>query len=132
MRATTEVGPDELREARDAADTLISARFRRYLPGRMLPMLIAKFRDDCTEAMRLPLPPLPQRPPVRPAKLDDLTSSELAPLWGAVDAILERFTVCMDDPALPKLLAELRTSLVTERAGRARIAGETTASAKAS
>jgi hypothetical protein len=132
MRAATEVGPNEFREARDTADTLISARFRSYLPGRMLPMLIAKFRDDCTEAMGLPLPPLPQRPPVRSAKLDDLTTSEMTTLWGAVDALLERFTVCMGDPALPRLLAELRTSLLTERADRARIAGEVTASAKAS
>ena len=38
MRAPTEVRPEELREARDAADTLISERFRSYLPGRMLPM----------------------------------------------------------------------------------------------
>jgi hypothetical protein len=39
MRAPAEARPEELREAHDAADTLISERFRSYLPGRMLPML---------------------------------------------------------------------------------------------
>ena len=70
MRAPTEVRPEELREAHDAADTLISERFRSYLPGRMLPMLLGKFRDDVAESLGMELPPLPQRSgPVTPAQL---------------------------------------------------------------
>jgi hypothetical protein len=73
MRAPTEVTPDELREAHNAADTLISERFRSYLPGRMLPMLLGKFRDDVAESLGMELPPLPQRSgPVKVVKLDGL------------------------------------------------------------
>jgi hypothetical protein len=125
MRAPTEVRPKELREAHDAADTLISERFRSYLPGRMLPMLLGKFRDDLAESMDMELPPLPQRPgPVKVAKLDDLTSSELATLSGAVLVLVTRFTKLMDDPLLPELLREFRDALVIEQADRARIADE--------
>ena len=62
MHAPTEVRTEELREARDAADTLISERFRSYLPGRMLPMLLGKFRDDVAESVGMELPPLPGAP----------------------------------------------------------------------
>jgi hypothetical protein len=125
MRVPTEVEPDDLRVAHRAADTLVSDRFRSYLPGRMLPMLLGKFRDDLAEAMGMELPPLPQRSGSgRPAKLDDLTSAELDELSGAVVAIVARFTALMDDPALPKLLREFRDALVIEKADRARIAGE--------
>jgi hypothetical protein len=58
MRAPTEVRPEELREAHSAAETLISERFRSYLPGRMLPMLLAKFHDDVAESLGMELPPL--------------------------------------------------------------------------
>jgi hypothetical protein len=75
MRASGEVTTDDLRQAQEAADTLISERCRSYLPGRMLPMLLGRFRDDLAEALGIPLPELPQRSgPVRAAKLDDLTS----------------------------------------------------------
>lgn len=84
MHAPAEVRPEELREAHDAADTLISERFRGYLTGRMLPMLLGKFRDDLAESLGMDLPPLPRRSgPVRAAKLDDLTSSELSTLSAA-------------------------------------------------
>jgi hypothetical protein len=93
MRAPTEVRPEELREARDAADTLISERFRSYLPGRMLPMLLGKFRDDAAESLGMELPPLPRRSgPVKVVKLNDLTSSELGTLSGAVLVLVTRFT----------------------------------------
>lgn len=73
MRAPIEVRPEELREAHDAADMLISERYRSYLPGRMLPMLLGKFRDDVSESQGMELPPLPQRSgPVKAARLDDL------------------------------------------------------------
>lgn len=125
MRAPTEVTPDELCEAHDAADTLISERFRSYLPGRMLPLLLGRFRDDLAEGLGMPLPELPQRSgSVKVVKLDDLTSSELDVLSGAVLALVTRFADLMSDPELPRLLRDLRDALVIEKADRARIADE--------
>ncbi len=133
MRAPIEVRPEELREAHDAADVLISERFRSYLPGRMLPMLIGKFRDDVAESLGMELPPLPQRSgPVKVAKLDDLTSNELDTVTGAVLVLLTRFTALMDDPLLPRLLREFRDALVIEKADRTRIADELRGKARAS
>lgn len=133
MRATAEVRPEELREARDAADTLISGRFRSYLPGRMLPMLLGKFRDDVAESLGMELPPLPRRSgPVKAVKLDDLTSSELGTLSAAVLVLVTRFTALMDDPLLPELLREFRDALFIEQADRARIAAEARSRARAS
>jgi hypothetical protein len=125
MRAPAEMTIDELQEAHRAADVLISEKFRSYLPGRMLPMLLGRFRDDMAEAMGMELPPLPRHAgPVKVAKLDDLTSTELDALSGAVLVLVTRFTTLMDDPELPKLLRELRDALVIEEADRARIADE--------
>jgi hypothetical protein len=133
MRAPTEVRPEELREAHDAADTLISERFRSYLPGRMLPMLLEKFHDDVAESLSMELPPLPQRSgPVKAVKLDDLTSTELRTLSGAVLVLLTRFTTLMNDPLLPELLREFRDALVIEQADRARIADELKGKARTS
>ena len=133
MRAPTEVRPEVLREAHDAADTLISERFRSYLPGRMLLMLLGKFRDDVAESLGMELPPLPRRSgPVKVVKLDDLTSSELGTLSGAVLILVTRFTALMDDPLLPELLREFRDALVIEQADRARIADEARSRARAS
>jgi hypothetical protein len=132
MRAPTEVRPEELREAHDAADTLISERFRSYLPGRMLPMLLGRFRDDA-ESLGMELPPLPRRSgPVKVVKLDDLTSSELGTLSGAVLVLVTRFTALMDDPLLPELLREFRDALVIEQADRTRIADELRGKARTS
>jgi hypothetical protein len=133
MRAPTEVRPEVLREAHDAAETLISERFRSYLPGRMLPMLLGKFRDDVAECLGMELPPLPRRSgPVKVVKLDDLTSSELGTLSGAVLVLVTRFTALMDDPLLPELLREFRDALVIEQADRARIADEARSRARTS
>ena len=132
MRIPAEMATSQLREAHDAAGTLASERFRPYLPGRLLPVLVARFRDDVAEALHIDLPPLPRRPPVRAAKLDDLTSAELGVLCDAVDALVERFTPCMDDPELPRLLVSLREELAAERAERARIAGDLARKARAS
>lgn len=60
MRAPTEVRPEEPRQAHAAADTLISERFRSYLPGRMLPVLLGKFRDDVAESTLVDDPLLPE------------------------------------------------------------------------
>jgi hypothetical protein len=133
MRAPTEARSDELREAHEAADTLISERFRSYLPGRMLPMLLGRFRDDVAEALGMELPPLPQRSgAVKATKLGDLNSSELDTFLGAVLALVTRFTALMNDPLLPKPLRDLRDSLTIETADRARIADEFTEKATAS
>ena len=122
---STEMTTDELREAHDAAGTLISEKFRGYLPGRMLPMLLGRFRDDMAEALGLELPPLPRRSgPGRAGKLDDLTSAELDALSGAVLTLVMRSTALMDDPLLPELLRQLQDGLMVEKADRARIADE--------
>jgi hypothetical protein len=132
MRMPAKFTDSDLRDAHDAADVVASQMFRPYLPGRLLPVLVARFRDDTAEALHMELPPLPRRPPVRAAKLDELTSGEFAALWGAVDALVERFIACMDDPELPRLLAGFREELAAERAERRRIAEELAAKARAS
>jgi hypothetical protein len=133
MRVPTEMTADELREAHGATDKLVTERFRPYLPGRMLPMLLGRLRDDLAEALGIGLPELPQRSgPVKVAKLGDLTSSEYDMLSGAVLVLVTRFTALMDDPALPKLLREFRDALVIEKADRARIADEIREKATAS
>jgi hypothetical protein len=99
----------------------------------MLPMLLGKFRDDIVESLGMELPPLPRRSgPVKVVKLDDLTSSELGTLSGAVFVLVTRFTTLMDDPLLPELLREFQDALVTEKTDRARIADELTGKAKTS
>ena len=71
------------------------------------------------------LPPLPRRSgPVKVVNPDDLTSSELGTLSGAVIVLATWFTALMDDPLLPKLLREFRDALCIEQADRARIADE--------
>ena len=110
-----------------------SDRTSRLQPGRMLPMLLGKFHDDVAESLGMELPPLPRRSgPVKAVKLDDLTSSELGTLSGAVLVLVTRFTALMDDPLLPKLLREFRDALATEKTDRARIADELTGKARAS
>jgi signal transduction histidine kinase len=126
---------DDLRDAYAAADVLVSEAFRKYLftSGRLLPVLVARFRDDMAEALGMELPEIPRRNGhVRPAKLDDLTSAEFGTLWGAIDALVERFTSVMDDPELPRLLRALRAELVRERTEREQIEDELTQAAKAS
>ena len=77
--------------------------------------------------------PLPRSSgPVKVVKLDDLTSSELGTLSGAVLVLVARFTVLMDDPLLPELLREFRDALVIEQADRTRIADELRGKARTS
>ena len=131
--SSTEMTDDELREAHCAADTLLSEKSRGYLPGRMLPMLLGRFRDDMAEAMGMELLPLPKRAgSVTAARLDDLTSAELDALCGAVLTLVTRFTAIMDDPLLPRLLSEFRDALEIEKGDRARIAEELRDKARAS
>ena len=132
MRKHAKFTDSDLRDAHAAADVAASETFRPYLPGRLLPVLVARFRDDTAEALGMELPSLPKRPPVRAAKLSELTSTEFGVLWGAVDALVKRFTALMDDPELPRLLASLREELVSEKADRARIADEFAVKARVS
>jgi hypothetical protein len=118
MHRPGKITDSDLREAHQAAGTLAPEEYRPYLPGRLLPMLLAKLRDDTAEALGMDLPPLPQRPPVRPAMLPELTSRELGILSGAVDVLVTRFTDCMDDPKLPRLLRDFRDALLIDGADR--------------
>jgi hypothetical protein len=135
MHAAKMSTADDLRDAHEAADVLVSEPYRKYLftSGRLLPVLVERFRDDMAESLGMQLPPLPRRDGhVRPAKLGDLTSSEFSVIWGAVDALIERFTSLMDDPELPRLLRALREELVSERTEREQIAEELTEAAQPS
>jgi hypothetical protein len=126
---------DDLRDAHAAADVLVSARFRPYLhtTGRLLPVLVGRFRDDMAEALDLERPEIPKRDgQVRAVRLDELTTAEYGTLWGAVDALIERFTTVMDDPELPRLLSAFREELVREQTERKHIAEEFTVKAQAS
>jgi hypothetical protein len=129
MRIPAKLTDSDLADAHDAADLVASEKYRPYLPGRMLAMLVARFRHDAAEALGVELPPLRRRPAASARRLDELTSAELGALSDAVDALVDRFTPCMDDPALPQLLGSLREELIAERA---RIADELIAKAKAS
>jgi hypothetical protein len=132
MRIPADFTDSDLREAHDAAEVVASERFRPYLPGRLLPVMVARFRDDAAEALGMELPPLPKRPEVRRATLSELTSREFGALSGAVEALVTRFTAGMDDPALAPALRDFRDALVIESADRAHIAQELTERAKAS
>jgi hypothetical protein len=123
MRSLAELPADVLQVARDAADTLI--RFREYLPpGGMLVMLAGRLRDDVREALEME--PLPRAYRGRERRsLDELTSVELDTVAGAASILLQdRFTTCMDDPALAPLLRELHRALDGQKAERAQIRAE--------
>lgn len=95
------MGTEDLREARDNAEILISEKYRKYLflSGRLLPVLAGRFRDDMTEALGMELPAIPRRDGrVRPASLSDLTSAEFEELRGAVADLVARSTKLMEDP----------------------------------
>jgi hypothetical protein len=131
MRAPNEVRPEELRGAHDAAHMLIGERFRIYLPGRMLPMLLEKFRDDTAEFPSKELPPLPQRSgSVKVGKPDDLTSSELDMLSDSVAVLMAWLTALMEGLLLLRLPREFRDALVIEESDRPRIADELRGKAK--
>jgi hypothetical protein len=120
VRALTELSADALQVARDAAETLV--RFREYTPpGGMLVMLLSRFRDDTREALEMEPEERVYRGRER-RSLDELTSVELDTVAGSVDILLQdRFTSCMDDPALAPLLRELRGSLDAQKGERAHI-----------
>jgi hypothetical protein len=133
MRIPSSFTDSDLRDAHAAADVVASEKFRPYLgTGRLLPLLVARLRDDAVEALGMPAPPLARRSPVTPKPLGELTSGELDALAEAAGTLLDRFARCMDDPELPRLLASLRAELAAEKDDRERIAAEMTLKARAS
>lgn len=120
MRSLTELQPDALKVAHDAAETLMS--FKAFLPpGGLLLMLLGRFRDDIREVLEMEREDLPQRGREH-RSLDELTSVELDTVCGAVMLLLQdRFTAVMDDPALPRLLDEFHDKLIDQRKERADI-----------
>jgi len=123
VRTFSELTKDQLTEAHDIAGKLISERYRSYLPGRLLPLLLSRYRDDLAEALAMPLPELPHRAgSVRAVTIGELTTGELNDVSGAVLALVTRYTDTMDDPALPDLLRDFRDALVIEKADRAGLA----------
>jgi hypothetical protein len=119
MRSLSELPADELKVARDAAETLIDAR--EYLPAGMLVMMLGSFRDDIREALSMEAGDRARRG--REVKsLDELTTVEFGSLRGAVMILLQdRFTAVMDDPELPKQLAAFQDALEVQRLERDQI-----------
>jgi hypothetical protein len=124
MRSLTELHPDALQVAHDAAEALICKK--AFLPpGGLLLMLLGRFRDDIREVLgngtALEDEGLPRRGREH-CSLDELTSVELDTVHGAVMILLQdRFTAAMDDPALPKLLDEFQDKLSDQKTERAQI-----------
>jgi hypothetical protein len=119
MRSLTEMTPDELEEARRAAETLI--RFRAYLPpDAILVMLAGRFRDDVREVLGMEPEPRAYRGQERNS-LDEVTSAELNSVAAATGILLDRFTPFMDDPELVTLLLQLRERLNGQKAERAQL-----------
>jgi hypothetical protein len=126
MRSLTELPPDALKAARDAAEALV--QHKAFLPpGGLLVMLLGRFRDDIAEVLGNGTDAdgqLPKRGRER-RSLDELTSVELDKVSGAVMILLQdRFTAVMDDPALPKLLDEFQDKLIDQKTERAQIRAE--------
>ena len=125
MRSLSNLSPDELKAARDAAATLM--RFKVFLPrGTLLLMLISRLGDDARAALGTEPEQIPARQGVpergrwhgfRP--LDEMTTTELAAVSGAVSTLLEpRLTANMDDPALPELLSKFNDALTEQKTER--------------
>jgi hypothetical protein len=118
MRTFSELTPEQLTQIKDNADKLLSEKYRSYLPGRMLAMLLSRYRDDVAEALGQESPELPRRDgQVRQVTLDELTTVELHEFTHVV-LVLLTYDRTMDDPALPQLLREFRESLVKQKRER--------------
>jgi len=114
---------DALKAALDASDALM--QHKQSMPrGGLLVMLISRFRDDTREALEME----PERYPGRGKvfrSLDDMTSTELGRIAGAVATLLEeRFTNVMDDPELPRQLDEFQDKLNDQKTERVQIRAE--------
>jgi hypothetical protein len=124
MRSLTELPRDELKVALDANEVMV--RFKAYLPsGSPLYLLVLKFRNNVRAALQMERGELPERGNAR-WPLDALTSLEFDRVRGAVTILLqERFTACMADPTLPRLLCEYMEALNEQRAEREHLRAET-------
>jgi hypothetical protein len=120
MRSLSEIPPDARKLALEMVDVLL--KFKAYLPpGGLLPMLLARLRDDIRESLEMATESLPRRE-TEQRSLDELTSVELGSVAGAVGILLQdRFVPSMKEPALPRLLGEFRDSLKVQKAERAQV-----------
>jgi hypothetical protein len=114
---------DALKVALDATEALM--QHKQFMPrGGLLVMLVSRFRDDTREALKMG----PERYPGRGSVFrspDDLTSTELDKVAGAVAVLLEeRFTNVMDDPELAKQLREFQDKLNDQKTERAQLRTE--------
>jgi hypothetical protein len=117
MRDLSQLSELQLKEAHDAANGLLSEKFRSCFSSPVLATLLSKFRDDCLDALGMELPPrLPLR--VRRQKLEALTDAELAALASRVETLLGGFAEYVDDPALLAALGNVRADVITERGDR--------------
>jgi hypothetical protein len=129
MRSLTNLNPDQLNAARDAAATLM--RHKVFLPrSGLLVMLLSKLRDDTREAAGTRPAELPARhgtherahghghgPGFR--SLDEMTTTELNAVTGAVSTLLEaRISAEIDDPELPRLLRLFDEALTQQKTER--------------
>ena len=116
MPSLDELPEDELKIARDAAETVIC--FRTYLPTGLFMVMLSKFRDDIRDVLGAELRERERRGH-EITSLDELTTAELGNLWGSVETLLQpRFTAVMDDPELVKGLRTYRDALQVQRAER--------------
>jgi hypothetical protein len=116
MPTLSDLPLDYLRAAGDAIETVLD--FRAYLStdGTLI-MLAAKFRDDIRELLGLPSLPRVSRA-TEGTKLDSMEDAELECLFEAVLILNGRFTRHMDDPELPKCLADVLGRIGFQRASR--------------
>jgi hypothetical protein len=114
MRSLTELPEEDLKMALEAVDALM--RHRAFMPrGGLLLMMLSRLRDDIREILGIPTERAPERGK-KHRTLDEMTTTELATVSGAVAALLEvRLTANMDDPTL---LDEFNKALTEQKAER--------------
>lgn len=119
MPSPADLGPDALKVALEATDTLLT--FGAYTPvGSKLVMLLGSWRDDLSDALDSPPAPRQHRGS-ESRSLNDLDMIRLGSLDGALMILLQpRFTRVMDDPELPSLMGEFASAVRALRAERLR------------
>ncbi|MFZ0227581.1 MAG: hypothetical protein WAL41_11680 [Mycobacterium sp.] len=111
--------PEELKAAQEATTVLVVTH-KGYLPGSLLRMLLSRFRDDIREITGMAAEGLPRRGEHH--ELDELTSTELDAIAGAVTTLLEdSFKAVMTDPALVPLLDQFHAALISQKNERAEL-----------
>ncbi len=116
MPSLTELSTAELRDAGDAAETLIE--FAEYLPpSGMLLVLAGKFRDDIRKL--LGMPPLARVSRGLGRKtLDGLKNAELGRLTKAVNTLTGHFVPYLKDPEMVRLLGTVLDGIGIELAAQ--------------